>query len=188
MVGHYRVAYPLAADNVLGLLPCRLRGVNQPVIRTRNRFSRPRPALLACLWTHMGRSTPRFSPPAATLDGLWLRPRRHAIEQHLFQRSHVIGQSRRHRWRTRPPHLRRAAAIGRFRNQQGLAQTGVGQYKVMVHLEQCQLMPQAVSALAQCVDPTSYRRYALADIQVEPLHKGRIDRLAAGGRVPASCG
>jgi hypothetical protein len=27
------VAYPLAADNVLGLLPCRLRGVNQPVIR-----------------------------------------------------------------------------------------------------------------------------------------------------------
>ena len=27
------VAYPLAADNVLGLLPCRLRGVNQPVMR-----------------------------------------------------------------------------------------------------------------------------------------------------------
>jgi hypothetical protein len=58
-----RVAYPLAADNVLGLLPCRLRGVNQPVMRTRNRFSRPRPALLACLWTHMGRSTSRFSTP-----------------------------------------------------------------------------------------------------------------------------
>src|SRR5215510_14416438 len=57
------VAYPLAADNVLGLLPCRLRGGNQPVMRTRNRLSRPRPALLACLWTHTGRSTTRFSTP-----------------------------------------------------------------------------------------------------------------------------
>jgi len=62
----YLVAYPLAADNVLGLLPCRLRGVNQPVIRTRNRFARPRPAMLACRWTHMGRSTSRFSTPAGS--------------------------------------------------------------------------------------------------------------------------
>src|SRR6516165_10604160 len=38
----FLAAYPLAADNVLRLLPCRLRGVNQPVNRTRNRFSRPR--------------------------------------------------------------------------------------------------------------------------------------------------
>jgi len=29
-----RVAYPLAADNVSRLLPIRLKGVNQPVIRT----------------------------------------------------------------------------------------------------------------------------------------------------------
>jgi len=28
------VAYPLAADNVSRLLPIRLKGVNQPVIRT----------------------------------------------------------------------------------------------------------------------------------------------------------
>ena len=61
-----RVAYPLAADNVLRLLPCRLRGVNQPVNRTRNRFARPRPTLLACLWTHMGRSTPRCATPASS--------------------------------------------------------------------------------------------------------------------------
>jgi hypothetical protein len=61
-----KVAYPLAADNVLRLLPCRLRGVNQPVNRTRNRFSRPRPTLLACIWTHMGRSTPRCSTPAGS--------------------------------------------------------------------------------------------------------------------------
>jgi hypothetical protein len=53
-----------AADNVLRPLPCLHQGVNQPVIRTRNRFSRPRPALLACLWTHIGRSTPRCSAPA----------------------------------------------------------------------------------------------------------------------------
>src|SRR5215510_4138130 len=33
------VAYPLAADNVLRPLPCPLIGGNQPVMRTRNRFS-----------------------------------------------------------------------------------------------------------------------------------------------------
>ena len=48
------VAYLLLADNVSRLLPCCLREVNQPVIRTRNRFSKPRPALLVCIWTHIG--------------------------------------------------------------------------------------------------------------------------------------
>ena len=43
-----RVAYLLAADIVLGSLPIRLREVNQPVIITRNRCSRPRPRLLTC--------------------------------------------------------------------------------------------------------------------------------------------
>ena len=42
------VAYLLAADIVLGSLPIRLREVNQPVIITRNRCSRPRPRLLTC--------------------------------------------------------------------------------------------------------------------------------------------
>jgi hypothetical protein len=41
------VAYLGAADNVSGPLPLPLREGNQPVIRTRNGFSRPRPALLA---------------------------------------------------------------------------------------------------------------------------------------------
>ena len=44
----------------------------------------------------------------------------------------------------------------------------------MVHLEQYQLMPQAVFALAQCVDPTSYRRYALPDVEVEPESMERL--------------
>jgi hypothetical protein len=43
------VAYLLAADNVSRLLPSRLRGVNQLVIRTLNGCSSPRPRLLACL-------------------------------------------------------------------------------------------------------------------------------------------
>jgi hypothetical protein len=42
-----RVVYLRAADNVLRLLPIWLRGVNQPVIRSRNPFSRPHPARLA---------------------------------------------------------------------------------------------------------------------------------------------
>jgi hypothetical protein len=43
------VAYLLATDNVSGLLPIRLRESNQPMIRTRNRFSSPRPCLLTCI-------------------------------------------------------------------------------------------------------------------------------------------
>jgi hypothetical protein len=45
----YRVAYLLAADIVSGPLPIRLREINQPMINTRNRFSRPRPCLLTCI-------------------------------------------------------------------------------------------------------------------------------------------
>src|SRR5499433_3193073 len=47
-----RVAYLLAADIVSGPLPSRLREVNQPVIITRNRFSRPRPCPLVCICAH----------------------------------------------------------------------------------------------------------------------------------------
>jgi hypothetical protein len=43
------VAYLLAADNVSGPLPIPLREVNQPVSLTRNRFSRRRARLLACI-------------------------------------------------------------------------------------------------------------------------------------------
>ena len=44
-----RVAYLGAADNVSRLLPSPLRNVTQPVIRSRNAFSRPQPVRLACL-------------------------------------------------------------------------------------------------------------------------------------------
>ena len=43
------VAYLLAADNVSGPLPIPLREVNQPVSIPRNRFSRRRARLLACI-------------------------------------------------------------------------------------------------------------------------------------------
>jgi hypothetical protein len=48
----HRVAYPALADIVSGPLPSRLREVNQTVIITRNRFSRPRPCPLACICAH----------------------------------------------------------------------------------------------------------------------------------------
>jgi hypothetical protein len=43
------VAYLGPADNVSVPLLIRLREVNQPVIRTQNRFSTLRPRLLACI-------------------------------------------------------------------------------------------------------------------------------------------
>ena len=39
----------------------------------------------------------------------------------------------------------------------------MGQDKVVVRLEQYQLIPQALGALAQGVDPAPDRRHALAD-------------------------
>jgi hypothetical protein len=48
----------------------------------------------------------------------------------------------------------------------------------MVGLEYYQLIPQACFALAECVHPAPDRCDALADVEVEPLHKGRLDRPA----------
>jgi len=42
---------------------------------------------------------------------------------------------------------------------------------MVIHMEQGHLIPQARFALAQGVDPAPDRRHALADIEVEPLHK-----------------
>jgi len=44
-----RVVSLSLADNVSRPLPCLLQGVHQPVIRSRNSFSRPRSACLACI-------------------------------------------------------------------------------------------------------------------------------------------
>src|SRR5262249_21659226 len=56
-----RVAYLLAADNVPGPLLTQLIDPSQPVLHTGNEFSRPRLALLASIWAHVHRSTPRSS-------------------------------------------------------------------------------------------------------------------------------
>ena len=65
--------------------------------------------------------------------------------------------------------------VGDFGDWQRLAQTRVGQDNIVVRLEQGQLIPPARFALTQGIDPASDRRYALADVEVEPLHKCGID-------------
>jgi hypothetical protein len=87
----------------------------------------------------------------------------------------VLRQSRRHRWRTGPPLLRGARAVGGFRLWEGLAYAGVGQDKMVIDLEQRQLIPQARFALTEGIDPASDRCDPLADVEVEPLDKRRID-------------
>ena len=86
----------------------------------------------------------------------------------------MIGQARGHRRGAGPPPLGRARTIGGFGDQQGLAQTGVRQDKIVIDLEQRQLIPQTRFALTERIDPAPDRRHALADIEVEPL--GRIPR------------
>jgi hypothetical protein len=61
MPSHSLVAYLGAADNVPRLLPSRQSEVSQPVIHSRNPFSKPHPAHLACLCAHLSRLTPRSS-------------------------------------------------------------------------------------------------------------------------------
>ncbi len=77
------------------------------------------------------------------LDCLRLGPRRYPVEQHLCERPHVLRQARCHRGGTRPPHLRRPAAVGCLRQRQRLAQTGMGQHEIMIDVKQRQLIPQA---------------------------------------------
>ena len=101
-----KVAYLLAADNVSGPLPYRLGPRNQPVIHPPNQFSIPVSAPVS-----LPLRAPQPLPPTLlnrhpVLAYLWLGPRRHPIEQHLFQRPHVVRQARRHRRGARPPHLR----------------------------------------------------------------------------------
>ena len=87
----------------------------------------------------------------------------------------MIGQARRHRWRARLPSLGRAPAVRRFGNGQRLAQAGMGQHKVVTGLEQHHLIQSTFFALAERIDPASDRRHALANVEVETLHKGGID-------------
>jgi hypothetical protein len=54
------------------------------------------------------------------------------------------------------------------------------QANIVVGVEQPQLVPHAVLALAQRGDPPPDCRHTLPDVQVEPLDKGRLDLPAAG--------
>src|SRR6266478_10258442 len=71
--------------------------------------------------------------------------------------------------------------VGDFGDWHRLAQTRVGHDNMVVRLAQGQLIPHARFALTQGIDPASDRRYALADVEVESLHKGGIDG-------PTTCG
>lgn len=54
-------------------------------------------------------------------ERLWLRPWWHAEQQEPTKRPHAIGQSSGHRWRPGLPPRGRTPAVGRCRQQQGLA-------------------------------------------------------------------
>jgi hypothetical protein len=109
--------------------------------------------------------------PHHASDRLGLWPRRHPVEQHLFERPHVIRQSGCHRRCTRLPHLRRATGVGGFGNWQRLASGGVWETEVVVDMVERQLLAQAVLALAQRTHTPAHRRDMLADVQVEALHE-----------------
>ncbi len=82
------------------------------------------------------------------LDRLRLRPWWHALERPLCERPAVLGQARRHHRRTGAPHLGRATAVGGFGTQQRLAQAGMGQTAMIIHVGQRQLLTEAVLAFA----------------------------------------
>src|SRR5215831_2179966 len=54
------------------------------------------------------------------------------------------------------------------------------QTKIVIGLEQHQLLPHAVLPLAQRGDTPPHCRHPLPDVQVEPLDKGRLDLPATG--------
>src|SRR5262245_17180055 len=56
----------------------------------------------------------------------------------------------------------------------------MGQAEIIIDMVQCQLLPHAVLALAQCADSPSNRGHMLPDGEVEALHKRRLDLPAAG--------
>src|SRR4029453_11281423 len=56
-----------------------------------------------------------------------------------------------------------------------------GSMEIIVHVIQGQLLPQPVFVLAERADPAPDRGDMLADAEVEPLYKGRVDVPAQGG-------
>ena len=96
------VASLRAADNCDGPLASRLHRINQSVSCTRTVFSTRRSTGLADTGAHVSHATPHLNSYRLS-NRLRLWPRRHPVEQHVFQRPDVIRQARRHRRCTRPP-------------------------------------------------------------------------------------
>src|SRR5262249_32251250 len=78
-------------------------------------------------------------------------------------------QSRGHRRGPRPPALGRARAMDGHGLRKRLAQARMRQYKVVIALEQHELMLQALLALAERLDSASDGRHALTDVEIEPV-------------------
>jgi hypothetical protein len=54
------------------------------------------------------------------------------------------------------------------------------QHEIVIHLEHGQLVLQTVFTLTQGVDPTSHRRHALSNVEIEPFNKSGVDFPATG--------
>jgi len=132
--------------------------------------SAPQPLTMTIIKQHRG------------LDHLRLGPRRHPIEQHLLERPYMVSQASRHRRRARPPHLGRAPAVGWNGLSQRLAQAGMAQDEIVIHLEQRQVLTQPVFALPRRGAAPSNGRHPLTQAQIEPFNKRRIDLPAAGSQ------
>src|SRR5262249_35442071 len=152
--------YLLAADIVSGPLPIRLREVNQPVIITQSRFSRPHPCPLACICAYG--APPHHAPQPVSCFRLSVAVATAAPAPGGLPSGTTRGQQTR-----LPSGVSMATiawpspSIGRNWLGQWLAQTRMRQHKVVIDLEQDQLIPQARFALAQGVDPAPDRRHAL---------------------------
>ena len=83
------VAYLSPADNVSRRLPYRLRRLNQPVMGPPNWFSIPRSTLLSSIRSARPPLSSTIIDRHPVLNRLRLRPRRHPVEQHLFERPHM---------------------------------------------------------------------------------------------------
>src|SRR5262249_124943 len=88
------------------------------------------------------------SHPPICLHPHWLRPRRHAKEQHLPEGPHPIRQPRGHRWGPRSPRLGGARPVGRQGLWQRHAEAGMGQAEIIIDMVQRQLLAYAVLVFA----------------------------------------
>jgi hypothetical protein len=76
----------------------------------------------------------------------------------------MIRQPGRHRWCPRLPTLDGTCPGHWLQLWQGQAQAGVGQDKIMIRVEECQLLTQPRFVFTQRIDPPTDRRHMLAKI------------------------